>query len=708
MRYVGYQIQMKSKRLSWASLLVVPGLLSSLTCIASFRSNSCQDLFVNQDVQKLTHTVSTPRELTEEELVDHVSKKIGQVLEFEYIRNIAQELGIRVWLFGGTASSFLHYAKWDLATSQGLMNLQKDRFDYDFTNIFRSTQDVDIVVDASQQVAREFQRTIMRRFPHFLGQKTTLWEVRTLNQRMGTPGFPGFKEALLDDPDFSGQNTDSNSVGMVEITDPPMGPKGKAEPRIRDLRNWDQKRSVFLEDALKNQITFFRSPVHFQTLRAKNRENPEILSALRILVKAFQYDLKLSPEDMSQLKEISNEFNPRSITNDTAFRRIEETAKKLIIHAVNIERAFNILDELGLREKLLTMGSKNFKETAAWWLNREPLRSMPLGHGRGQTAKELGIHIVAHETGSFQAMESITRSHSGEPNVFISRSRTPDESASFGEGFYTVRGRDSIRGTGLTIRFQVDPNARESTDFTVIGNMVIFHNKKALKVIPESLSFGFEDILLLSETEHKLEVDRSDRGLLEKQRRRFNTARILKELDGLIHSKSEEDIQLLGRILNALENPKVSVLISDEVRNAVIKNVYLEIQSLANSTVEAEIIRYIQLVGPMIKTLNSQNLIKTNDFINFLIRTIESQKTSDNLRQEAIFELLLTGEALKVEFDLKKLLPPETVYQLMDELAQWELSSNPRKRKFASELSKKWEQSRRDGTLLDLLIPHME
>lgn len=708
MRYVGYQIQMKSKKLNWTPLLAVLGLLSSSITIATPHSNSCQDLFLNPEVQKRTHSVSTPRQLTDEELVDHVSKKMGQVLEFEYIRNIAQELGIRVWLFGGTASSFLHYAKWDLATSQGLMSLQKERFDYDFTNIFRSTQDVDIVVDASQQVARDFQRTIMRRFPHFLGQKTTLWEVRTLKQRMGTPGFPGFKEALLDDPDFSGQNTDSNSVGMVEITDPPIGPTGKVEPRIRDLRNWDEKRSVFLEDALKNQITFYRSPVHFETLRAKNNENPEILSALRILVKAFQYDLKLSPQDMRQLKEISDQFNPRSITNHTAFRRIEDTAKKLIIHAVNIERAFNTLDDLGLRQKLITMGSKNFKETAAWWLNREPLRSITLGQGEGRTAKELGIHIVAHETSSFQAMESITRSHSGEPNVFISRSHTPDESASFGEGFYTLKGRDSIRGTGLTIRFHVDPNARENSDFTLIGNMVVFHNKKALKVIPESLSFGFEDILLLSETEHKLEVDRSDRGLLEKQKRRFNTARVLKELDGLIHSDSEEDIQLLGRILTALESPKTSVLIADEVRNAVIKNVFLEIQPLVQSTHEADTLRYIQLVGSMIKTLNEQNLLKTENFIEFLIKTVESQSTSDSLRQEALAELLLSGEALKVQFDLKKLLPPEMLYPLMNEVAQWEFSSNPRKRKFALELTSRWKESRRDGTLLDLLIPNME
>jgi hypothetical protein len=105
------------------------------------------------------------------DLVDHIIKGIAQVPEFQFIRETAENMGVRVWLFGGTASSFLHYVKWDLARSRGLMNLQKDRFDYDYTNIFRSTQDLDIAIDATPAEALAFQKIIAEKYPQFLGAK---------------------------------------------------------------------------------------------------------------------------------------------------------------------------------------------------------------------------------------------------------------------------------------------------------------------------------------------------------------------------------------------------------------------------------------------------------------------------------------------------------------------------------------------------------
>lgn len=154
-------------------------------------------------------------------------------------------MGIRVWLFGGTAASFLHYAKWDLASQRGLLQLQRNRFDYEFSHIFRSSQDIDLVVDARPEVASQFQNLITEKFPHFLGNKISKWEVRTLRHPIGSPGTPGYKEALLNDEDFEFQTTDSNSIGMIEIT------HSTQEPIIRDLKNWDEEKSIFLEDALK-------------------------------------------------------------------------------------------------------------------------------------------------------------------------------------------------------------------------------------------------------------------------------------------------------------------------------------------------------------------------------------------------------------------------------------------------------------------------
>jgi len=98
---------------------------------------------------------------------------------------------------------------------------------------------------------------------------------------------------------------------------------------------------------------------------------------------------------------------------------------------------------------------------------KEPLRSTPISQGSGQTAAQLGIKTVAQETKDFLAYENITRSQTGTPNVFISRKNVAGESAVFGEGFYSASGKRGGRETGMTIRFKVDPLAKEGTDFVL-------------------------------------------------------------------------------------------------------------------------------------------------------------------------------------------------------------------------------------------------
>jgi hypothetical protein len=141
--------------------------------------NKCIEVFNNTVIHsqaKNEQRIVTPRsvdtnKITAKDLIHHTIKGIAQVPEFQFIKETAERMGVRVWLFGGTASSFLHYVKWDLARSRGLMNLQKDRFDYDYTNIFRSTQDLDIAIDATPAEALAFQKIIAEKYPQFLGAK---------------------------------------------------------------------------------------------------------------------------------------------------------------------------------------------------------------------------------------------------------------------------------------------------------------------------------------------------------------------------------------------------------------------------------------------------------------------------------------------------------------------------------------------------------
>lgn len=477
-------------------------------------------------------------QLTSQEFVSEVHNKLPEVLEFKFIAEQAEKMGFRVWLFGGTASAFAHYVRWDLMRQKGDNRFQPDRFDYDYSNIFRSNQDLDIVINGNESQAIELERALAQTFPHLQGGKNA-WEVRLLDQDMGD------KKALLNNPDFLNQHTDSNSTGMIEITN-------SNELQIRDLRDWNNKESYFLQDILKGQLHYYKSDKHESTSFFKEGRNPPIVSAIRYLTKAFQYELNIKPEDYSNIKKIIDAYDPESETNSYVKKWIIKNAKKLMQNAVSIEYAWNTLENLGLRQKLMKFDNKSDVESLAWWMNREPLRTKPLGQGTGPTARELGIDVVAHETVSFLAYESITRAHTGHANVLISRSDGVGEYAAYGEGFYTRIGREGQANvaTGLTIRFHVDPNARLGEDFDrgFHGNFLVIKNKAALKVIPESLNVGMLEYFNFLK---KDDIGKWDLGILEKSKRRVNNrspyiskedeARLVemikKEISGQVDSK---------------------------------------------------------------------------------------------------------------------------------------------------------------------------
>ena len=229
---------------------------------------------------------ASDRESAQNELRKSIVANLEKVPEFKFIREEATHLGIKgAWLFGGTAAGFAHYVRWDSVRIKGATQYQKERFDYDYTNIYRANQDLDIVIDGTPDQAAALQAALVAKFPHMQGSKTA-WEVRLLNAQTGD------KLALLNNPDFLNQHTDSNSTGMIELTDT----SGDLH-RIRDLRDWESVKPHFLEDITEGKIHFYFSDLHPSTSRFKSGMNPPILSVIRALTKAFQYDLAISPEN---------------------------------------------------------------------------------------------------------------------------------------------------------------------------------------------------------------------------------------------------------------------------------------------------------------------------------------------------------------------------------------------------------------------------
>jgi hypothetical protein len=164
--------------------------------------------------------------VSHEALEDSIRSGLDKVEEVRFLREEMAKLGLKHgWLFGGTAAAFGHYANWDLRRRQGDQRFQPNRFDYDYTNIFRSTQDLDIVIDGTPEQAEALERRLREAYPHLQGTQSA-WEVRLLNKDRGS------KEALVGNPNFLNQHTDSNSTGLIEFTTP-----AKGSPLVTDLRD---------------------------------------------------------------------------------------------------------------------------------------------------------------------------------------------------------------------------------------------------------------------------------------------------------------------------------------------------------------------------------------------------------------------------------------------------------------------------------------
>jgi hypothetical protein len=489
------------------------GILTATILLATSPLFETHNLF--SPIQAFAAGTQEEPSVSADDLNQALSDNMMNVKEFAFIRSEASKLGVDAYLFGGTASGYGFYEKWNLLRKKGDQRFQADRFDHDYTNIYRSTQDLDIVIDGTPAQASKLQSALAEHFPHLKGSKTA-WEVRLLREP-----YQG-KMALLNDYDFLHQHSDSASTGLIQITLPKPG-----QPIVRDLKDWDNPESLFLTDLLEDKIHFYFSPDHKTTQPFKDGKNDPIKSVVRYLTKTFQYELQMRPEDVQTIKKMVAEFDPSQASyelKDWLERR--GNGAKLFQHAVNLEYAWNVLEDLGLRQKLIQLSGDTDKvDSLAWWMNKEPLRSSPLDPRAGKTAKQLGIDIVAHETNKFLSYESITRSHKGEPNVFISREDAAGEMAVGGNGFYTAIGKKGARGTGLTIRFTVDPDAVEGRDFKLMGflstgDYVVFRNKRALHVIPESLNFGPVEYFRFLASD---DLSNDDLGTLEKLNRRIKS-----------------------------------------------------------------------------------------------------------------------------------------------------------------------------------------
>ena len=258
---------------------------------------------------------------------------------------------------------------------------------------------------------------------------------------------------------------------------------------------------VFLRDVLGNKLHYYYSETHEQTSRYKAGKNPPIFSVIRYFIKLFQHELSPHPEDEEKIRKTIQDFDPQKIDDHYVRSWLDRNIPKLFLQSRDVEYSWNTLDQFGLRQKLLLLGDINEAGDPAWWMNKSPLRSFPLGEGSGATAAELGIKTVAHDTKDFYLWTVITSSRKGRANMFESRENISGENAAYGNGVYHLKNSDQgARRNGFTIKSEMNPVAREGSDFKVFGDIVLILNRNAIRVIPDSLDVGrLSDYLKLIE-----------------------------------------------------------------------------------------------------------------------------------------------------------------------------------------------------------------
>jgi len=346
-----------------------------------------------------------------ENLSEAIARNRSKVEEFRIIQEVAKELNLRVWLVGGTAAGYAHYVK---------ANLNNPKADYDFLSIYTSNENTALVVDGLEEDAEKFEAELKERMNYLRGSKEN-FQVGLLKTPRTSDGIK--IKPLLDESTLANRSADSHSLGLIELT-------ANTDLVIRDLRQWESKPKTpaLVNDILNGEISFYRRPKHNAPQSVRLDSEPEILSALRALTHSFRNNIPLSKQAMRNIQEIASEFNPKSEMTENNRKRLNELGLNMIQNASDLEEAFEVLDKIGLIQKLIQVSDSSGRESMGWWLSKVPLATRPLGKGRGRTVKqiasELGISVeqftLSHETDSLLSYELMSRGLKG-PNAYMSR-----------------------------------------------------------------------------------------------------------------------------------------------------------------------------------------------------------------------------------------------------------------------------------------------
>ncbi len=396
--------------------------------------------------------------------------------EFATIKAYLTKRKIRGWLFGGTAFTYAHGVRKRLSAGQdGLPKGTKLR------SLYQRTQDLDIVIDGSEEEAKRLENYLNQRFPHrlplFLGNKSA-WEVRLLQSDRDK------KIALLNSPQFLGIHNDSGSTGLIELTDPSEG-----HSQVRDVSEWNNEDDCsFFNDLLADRLSYHYSPIHTQTRRYQKGKNPEIFSVIRYLTKLLQENLPFDGELATKyfIPIIENFRGLDELHREYGIDRLQRLVGKMLLQSNDVERAWTLIGKLGLRKALLKVGDPKTIGTTAWWMTLVPVKSYAVGSGSGTTAADLGFSEVVLPAAGTVEYFRLLESSNPTPNIFATRYLKYERATVPVLESFLPRERDN-HPNRLWVRYELAPEAREGRDFIRdTDNRILVGNRSALRLSPNN------------------------------------------------------------------------------------------------------------------------------------------------------------------------------------------------------------------------------
>jgi hypothetical protein len=387
---------------------------------------------------------------------------VRKVQKFDEIAKLADERGLDVFVLGGGAGCFLHQLRLRALSDAGVPGLRKGVVDSNELDRFLfDGQDLDIVITRkdgtkeSEQDILEFDKVVKT-----VVKRET--EVRGLKR-----GTSGKHEALLGPSAAEflwGNHHNTVDYLMLHLN------ADEAEHVVRDLHDWESDLPKALRESAAGEIHFEYSPSHTSSQLAKLGTNPEIKQVLRLVIKASRHDLVVPESSREKLREIVSETNLEGEFKSSRFEQwLKENVPKLI-QSADINRAWELLEDLGLREKLARRKGPEFLP-----FRRKVLPELSgVSSNDGARADELGIDIINHTTASEESWTAIAGTPYVHPNIFL---RDPTNVALYGQGLYTVQGTEAVyqSGPSFSIQLRLAPDAIHGIDFIVVEHPKIPH-----------------------------------------------------------------------------------------------------------------------------------------------------------------------------------------------------------------------------------------